>query len=361
MSALVRHDRERGGTVHASADSDQARILGKDKDRHRSNSQSGTSGMPPTPKATERPTSQVEQRRRRFNKRATPSTDRAHKLSSRARSQHAARQRVGRGADHTNTPLGPATWSHHTPTASHSNREKAPPLRCPDATGTPHRHQQQQHQRTDKVRHSPRPSTVGGHTGQKASTPIIPPGRRCISQRQTQPLTLPPPRQAMPRYGDRRTLKDRRPAPSSKGEAPALAGTSKKITKDSGAPLNAQRDKVQRHPSTVSPPVTAKPSGCQPARRPGPLGPRDTEPTIKAISINKQLWKERQGAWAAHPRTRQYPRRHNSSDAQSSRTGPDSQEHRPTDVKPEQQGPLAGATPIHHRPQASPSIKISGR
>ncbi|PCH36531.1 hypothetical protein WOLCODRAFT_159494 [Wolfiporia cocos MD-104 SS10] len=47
----------------------------------------------------------------------------AHKAGRAVR--QAARQRVGRGAEHTNTPLGPATWSYHTPTASHSNRATA--------------------------------------------------------------------------------------------------------------------------------------------------------------------------------------------------------------------------------------------
>ncbi|PCH34517.1 hypothetical protein WOLCODRAFT_155168 [Wolfiporia cocos MD-104 SS10] len=61
-----------------------------------------------------------------LNNHTTPSADRAHMPTKQgAQSGKAARQRVGRGADHTNTPLGPATWSHHTPTASHSNRATA--------------------------------------------------------------------------------------------------------------------------------------------------------------------------------------------------------------------------------------------
>ncbi|PCH35825.1 hypothetical protein WOLCODRAFT_159465 [Wolfiporia cocos MD-104 SS10] len=56
-------------------------------------------------------THQVEQRRRRFTKRATPSADRAHMLSSRARSRHAARQQGSPGGGHfKNTPLGPTAW-----------------------------------------------------------------------------------------------------------------------------------------------------------------------------------------------------------------------------------------------------------
>ncbi|PCH40610.1 hypothetical protein WOLCODRAFT_150677 [Wolfiporia cocos MD-104 SS10] len=93
----------------------------------------------------------------------------------------------------------------------------------------------------------------------------IPLGRRSTSQRQPLPLTLTPPRQATPRV--QRTERPRRPVAEKHGATPPRSNVNK---------------------STVSPPVTAKPPGCQPARRPGPPEPRDKEPTTsERISKSK--------------------------------------------------------------------------
>ncbi|PCH33140.1 hypothetical protein WOLCODRAFT_147240 [Wolfiporia cocos MD-104 SS10] len=210
MSALVRRDRERGGTVHASADVEE---------------RGGTVQRPSPPGKRRGDTLATEPPGR-------PSVGKSWEVTSRGEPPSSSTIGHGGTIRLTNGDLrhcpGPTTRTVGAQPASrkaasrprggpyqHPSRPghvespyangnplgqgKAPPLRCPDATGTPHQHQQQQHQRTDKVRHSPRPSTVEGHTGHKASTPITPPGRRCISQRQPPPLTLPPPRQATPR------------------------------------------------------------------------------------------------------------------------------------------------------------------
>ncbi|PCH33142.1 hypothetical protein WOLCODRAFT_147243 [Wolfiporia cocos MD-104 SS10] len=131
-----------------------------------------------------------------------------------------------------------------------------------------------------------------------------------------------------PKYGDRRTLEDAAQLLHLQGEAPVKSARASTTTK--GPRRNSYTRKgtrVHRPQSTVSPPVTAKPPGCQPARRPKPAR------------------EERQGAWVAHPRTRQIPRsthllRRAIIAHRSGLRG-----HRSTDVKPEQQRPLGRGPP----------------
>ncbi|PCH33141.1 hypothetical protein WOLCODRAFT_147241 [Wolfiporia cocos MD-104 SS10] len=136
-----------------------------------------------------------------------------------ARSRQAARQRVGRGADHTNTPLGPATWSYHTPTASHSNRATAAlkayqgTVRIENGTGTrrdgyrasrprlldtSHRHHshsppgqgislpRQCHRLSGPLRHRPRQAASDATSPASSGVP----GASAAARRQT-PSTLP--------------------------------------------------------------------------------------------------------------------------------------------------------------------------